>query len=87
MGCLTELIFDFIGEFLISLVGDKRISKWVRYPLIFIFGALYLTIVTGSFILAFSVIQDNLLGGLIVLVIAIAFVALGIRAYVRNFHR
>lgn len=45
MEILLEIIFDLLFEGSIEIVKCKKVSKWIRYPLIAIFAALYIFLI------------------------------------------
>ena len=47
MDLLIEIILELILEGSIEISSNKKVPKWIRYPLIFIITALFLTIIIG----------------------------------------
>jgi len=44
MDLVTEFIIEVILEGIVELIQNKKISKWVRYPLLIIISAFYVFI-------------------------------------------
>lgn len=76
-----ELIFEFIFELIFELLFDgavtasrnKKISKWIRYPLIILIASLFLGVVGLLIFLGFKLYPSNRLAGLIFIFLGIFF--------------
>lgn len=76
-----EIVFEILGEFIFEVLfytgTDRKISKWVRYPILFIVLVFFLTVILGIFALAVSTIEKNAIIS-IVLIIIDALISIGI---------
>lgn len=65
-----EFILEFIGEcifeFVIEMITNRNISKWIRYPICFIISFFYLFILLGLFTLGIMVLKDSVAMAIIV---------------------
>lgn len=70
-----ELLFEFIGEILIEglveIVKNKKISLWLRIPLFLIISIGYLGLLALMIVLCVKSFSDNLLLGIILLVLSL----------------
>lgn len=70
-----ELLFEFIGEILIEglveIVKNKKISLWLRIPLFLIISIGYLGLLALMIVLCVKSFLDNLLLGIILLVLSL----------------
>lgn len=62
MDFIIELIFEVIVDGCIEAGGNKKISRWIRYPLIAFVCLFFGAIITLIFVIAFSLIKENLPG-------------------------
>lgn len=78
-----EILFEFIGELffegIIEIIKNKKISKWIRYPLLLVMGVFYLALFVILSIIDFKLFMNKevLLGILfliLLLIILIAFI-------------
>lgn len=82
-----EIIFEFIVELLlegsIEVSSNKKISKWIRYPLIFLLVLFFLSIISLLIIVGISIYNKSILGSLIMIAIGILFLILGIVKFIK----
>ncbi len=76
-----EVLFEILGEIffegIIEVIKNKRISKWIRYPLFVVMNVFYLALFGIMFIICInSFLKKEILGGMVVLFIAILFLIL-----------
>lgn len=83
---MSEIV-EFIIEFVIELIVDgtneisqnKKISKWIRYPLISLCGLIGIFFIGIFIFIGTSVYQDNIWGGLLIYGISLFFLICMIR--------
>ena len=83
MGEVIEFIIEFILELIvdggIELTKSKKVSKWIRYPIV----GITLIITTGIFALlffiGFGLLNETIVGGLVILGLTIFLLILAIR--------
>jgi hypothetical protein len=86
-GLQMDDIIEFVIEFIIDIIIDggteltknKKVSKWIRYPIVIIASLISLAILGLLLLVSFSIMDDTLLGGLIILGFTLLF--LGIIIY------
>ena len=80
-----ELIFEFIIELLFEGVGEasknKKISKFIRYPLIALIVLAYTAFILLFVFMGVSIIKDNMIGGILIIGFAILFLILSIKKF------
>lgn len=77
-----ELIFEFICELLlegsIEISSNKKISKWIRYPLIFLIIFFFLSIIELILFLGIIVFNKNVIGSLFIISVGVVLLILSI---------
>lgn len=76
-----EFIFEIVFEGILELATNKKVSKWLRYPLVALILVVYIAIIISFSFLAFIIIQDTLLGGIALFLLVIVFIGMGISFY------
>ena len=80
-----ELIFEFIVELLFEGIGEasqnKKISKFIRYPLIALIILLYTAFILLFVFMGVSILKENMIGGIIIIGFAILFLILSIKKF------
>lgn len=83
---IIELILELIMDGSVSICKSKKVSKWIRYPLIFLVSLISLGIVGIVLVTAFDVMDDSIIGGLAILAIAIFILVCMIREIVKTYN-
>ena len=77
MDIIIEIIIDFIETIFINnsekIVKDKKISKFIRYPVIFIALLLCGLLTLGPIILGIFLLKQNTIGAIIFILIGTIF--------------
>ena len=60
MEFLIELLLELIFEGGIEISSNKKISKLIRYPLIFLIVLTFLSVIIGIFILGLLIFKENI---------------------------
>lgn len=75
-----ELLFEFLGEIffegIIEIIKNKKISKWIRYPLFLLISAFYFMIVVLIGILSFRNFTTNQILGVFLILISLFLLVL-----------
>ncbi|MBE5936920.1 MAG: hypothetical protein E7265_02690 [Lachnospiraceae bacterium] len=87
-----ELIFEFLFELLIEggieVAGNKKVSKWIRIPLIIIFSVGILFILGLGGFLGLSLIAENSVTsvciGIFIIGLMIVLTIIGIRKIIKR---
>lgn len=74
-----ELIFEFIFELIAEVLVDggievstnKKISKWIRYPILFILISLFLAVEFLVFFVGISIFEKSALGSILIIFVGI----------------
>ena len=75
---IIEILLELIIEGGIEISGNKKISKWIRYPIITIIILFFTLIIGLFFFIGFSILNENIQGGIIAILIGIILLVLGI---------
>lgn len=78
-----DLIIEFIIEGIIEFIQNKKISKWIRYPLLLVISAFYSLIIVALGIVMIKVFSENILFGVCLLIIEIILI-LGIICIIKK---
>lgn len=71
MEFIFELIFELIFEGGIEASKSNKIPKWIRYPLILLITLFFIFVIGIMFFVGIIALKDNLILGIIVLLLAI----------------
>ena len=65
MDDIFEFIFEFLFEFGSEVSKDKKVSKWIRYPLIVLLAVLFLGVVGIVAFAGLAAISTNILAAIL----------------------
>ena len=71
MDWLFEFILELVLESGIEASKNKKISKFIRYPIIFIITVFYLSIIGLIIVVGISILKDTILGGISLILIGL----------------
>ena len=71
MDDLFEFIFEFLFEFGSEVSKDKKVSKWIRYPLIILLAILFLGVIGVVVVAGIAAISTNFLVAFLFFTLAI----------------
>lgn len=83
MEFIIEIIGELIFEILFETGSNSKISKWIRYPILFILISFYTVIVIGLLLLSIMLFKDNFILSIFLIVVDI-IVILGFRKLLRK---
>lgn len=70
-----DFLIEFLGELLIEgsmeLATNKKISKWIRYPLIMLLSIFYSIIIFEILYLGLKLMHENIIISMILILISI----------------
>lgn len=83
-----DLIFEIVGEVLIEgafeIASNKKVSKWIRYPILILIISFY-SFIVGTFVyLGLSFFNENILISIIMFLIAIFLIIMIIIVFIKN---
>jgi len=81
MEFLIEELLDLLLEGSIEISANKKISKWIRYPLIVIIVLLFLIAFAFFCALGLALLSENIFAGIFMFAIIILFVILGVKKF------
>jgi len=55
----------------IEISSNKKVSKWIRYPLIVIIILFFSVIIFGLLILGIAIMEDNMLAGILIVLLSL----------------
>ncbi len=71
MEFLIELLLDLVLEGSIEISSNKKVSKFIRYPLIILIILFFSIVIFGLLLLGIMIIKDNILIGLFIIAISL----------------
>ena len=71
MDFIFELILDLFLEGGMEVVSNKKISRFIRYPILTIIILFFLVVIFGIMYLGIVLLNDSLLGGLFFIIISL----------------
>ena len=74
MDILFEIIIDLFFEGSLEICSNKKISKWIRYPLLIILTLSIIILILGLLILGISLFKENIIISLILIVCSILLI-------------
>ena len=86
MDDLLEFVFEVIFEIGEEVSNDKKISKWIRYPIMVLMGIFYIGVIGLLFVVGLSALKENLLFGLFLIGLALFF-AIGLFVKFRKIYK
>lgn len=72
MEILFEFLLELVFEGSVELSSNKKVPKFIRYPLIVLIVLFFLLLIGGMFFVSFAFWSKNILASLLILVISIA---------------
>ena len=81
MDDLIELILELLLEGGVYLSSNKKITKWIRYPLIFIISILFLAIIALIFYLGIWIYKESIALSVAFIILSIFLLSRGINKF------
>lgn len=70
-----DLVIKFILELLLEggmeVSSNKKVSKWIRYPILAIILLFFASVIFGIMIVGFSMFSESLLAGIFMIVVGL----------------
>ena len=83
MDIVFELIFELFFEGSLEITKNKKISKWIRYPLMGIICLFFLLFLGLIFFLGISLYKENKIGSFLIISIGV-FMMIGSVVKLKN---
>ena len=74
MEYVIEFILDLLVDGTIEILPNKKVPKWIRYPLGIFVGLFMFAVIIGIFVLGILIFGESLIAG--ILMLALGFVLL-----------
>lgn len=71
MDFIIELVIELLLEGSIEISSNKKVSKWIRYPLILFIVTMFVGIILLMLYLSFSLLNKNALAAILILIISV----------------
>ena len=71
MDFIIEFVIELLLEESIEISSNKKVSKWIRYPLILFIVTIFMGIILLIFYLGFSLLNKNMLVAILILIIGV----------------
>lgn len=71
---LIEIALDLIIEGGLEISGNKKINKWIRYPIIALISLFFLTVIIGLLVFGILILKQTILGGIFIIIISIVLI-------------
>lgn len=81
MDLLFEFIFDLVFGLSEEAVKSKRLSKWIRYPLLLLISLLYFFVILIILLVGIAMLKEMALAGILFIVFDIAMIYLTVKKF------
>lgn len=81
MEFLIELLLDLIIEGSIEISSNKKVSKFIRYPLIVLIILFFTLFILGLMLLGIIILKENIYFGIFLLIIVLILLISGINKF------
>lgn len=73
MEFVIELLLELIFEGSIELSSNRKVPKWIRYPLIVLIVLIFTVLIVGMFIIGIFILDETILCGVFFVGLSIFF--------------
>lgn len=81
MDLLVEFVFDLVFELSEEAVKSKRLSKWIRYPLLVLISLLYIFVILIILLVGITMLKEMALAGILFIIFDIAMIYLTVKKF------
>lgn len=89
---MAEILFEIIGDLFLEgaleIAADKKISKWVRYPIALLIILFFTVVIGGLIVLGLMIFDENAEAGFLFVALGTVLMVLAIvqfrKAYIRE---
>lgn len=71
MDFIFELVFELLFEGGTEVTSNRKISKWIRYPLLGLFILIFMGIISLLIFFGVSFLKESVIGGIFIIAIGI----------------
>lgn len=86
MDIIFELILELLIEGGMEVSTNRKISKWIRYPVALILALFFAAVIFGMLFFGIFLLQSNLFAALFIILIGL-FALIGSAEKIRNIYR
>jgi len=81
MELLIEILLELIFEGTFELSSNKKVPKWVRYPLIAIIVLFFAIVIFGLLIIGIRILNENIFIGIVLILISLILLIRAIKEF------
>ena len=81
MELLIEILLELIFEGTFELSSNKKVPKWVRYPLIAIIVLFCAIVIFGLLIIGIRILNENIFIGIVLILISLILLIRAIKEF------
>jgi len=81
MEFIFELVIELLLEGATEVSSNKKISKWIRYPILFLLAFFYLAIILLIIFVGILMFEENILAALFFIALGIFFLIFSIKKF------
>lgn len=85
MELLIEILLDLIFEGSIEISSNKKVPKWIRYPLIVLITLFFIIVIIGILILGILLFNENIYASLIMIILSLVILVSGITKFKKTY--
>ena len=85
MDDLIEFALELLLEGSMELSKNKKVPKWIRYPLIVLLTLFFGTVTVGLVVIGILLIPDSPIGGGLIAIVGAVLLVLGLRKAVKQY--
>ena len=85
MDFIIELVFDLLLEGSMEISSNKKISKWIRYPILALLILFFATVIFGVIVVGILIIPKSILGGIFMIVIGLIMLVMSILKFRKKY--
>ena len=78
MDFIFELVFELLFEGGMEVTSNRKISKWVRYPLLALFALVFIGIIGLIIFMGISSLKNSIIGGIFIIGLGVFFLVASI---------
>lgn len=84
MDFIIELILELAIEGSLAIGTNKKISRWIRYPLLFLLAIFYICILGVIAVAGIKILDSNFILGIVFLIFDFVFSAVLITKFIKK---
>lgn len=85
MDFIFELLFELIFEGALSVSSNKKVSKFIRYPLIAFMILFFLGVIGGIFVLGIFSLKKSVIGGIFVIFVSVMLFTMATVKFIKTY--